>query len=182
MSKFSKLKVELKKLLAQLGEIRTADAVLNYAEDDVTVGIAVYVESDGEFIPAADGEYVADDGRTYVVADGIITDIKTKEEVEEVEEVEEALEETPEVESTPDAIEEIRKEINELYNIVDQLVKKVAAVESAGVETNAQLQKVCEMSAIESAEVEIDKKEANLTTKDRNFNAMLEGIKEASRK
>lgn len=56
---------------AEAQTITTDKGVLSY-EGDLAVGTAVTI--DGE--PAPDGEYVAEDGRTIVVAEGVVTEIR----------------------------------------------------------------------------------------------------------
>lgn len=78
----TKVKLALRSLLMKCGSIETDKAVLNYDGDELEIGKEVFVESEGEMIPAEDGEYVAGE-KTYVVADGKVTEIKEKETVEE---------------------------------------------------------------------------------------------------
>lgn len=82
-------------------------------------------------------------------------------------------------EPVPDAIEEVRKEINELYNIVDALVKKVAELEGRLGESNERLEKMSKMSAASPAVEEIEKAESTAKTNNKKFDAALEGIKAA---
>lgn len=81
-------------------------------------------------------------------------------------------------EAVPDAIEEVRKEINELYNIVDALVKKVAELEGRLGESNERLEKMSKMSAASPAEEEIETAESTAKI-NKKFDAALEGIKAA---
>ena len=56
--------------------ISTDKGVLSY-EGELEVGTAVTItDEEGNATPAPDGEYVAEDGRTIVVSDGVITEIK----------------------------------------------------------------------------------------------------------
>lgn len=80
----SKVKIMLRSLLMKAGSVETEKATLLYDGDELEVGADVFVENaDGEVVPAEDGEYVAGD-KTYVVADGKLSEIKEKES-EEVE-------------------------------------------------------------------------------------------------
>ena len=65
MSRISKLKLELAKLLASFMEIKTDKAVLTYpSEEEIAVGFEVYViNEDGEYVTPEDGEYKTEDGK-----------------------------------------------------------------------------------------------------------------------
>ena len=71
MSKINRLK--LAKLLLKFAEVETDKGLLTY-EGELVVGNEVFIEKDGELIPAEDGEYVAVD-KTIVVKDGKIAEI-----------------------------------------------------------------------------------------------------------
>ena len=81
ISLMSKLKEKIKALLMQYAAVSTDKGNLIYNTDMLEVGSEVFVEDEnGENVPAADGEYVLEDGRTVVVAEGKVTEIKEKEE------------------------------------------------------------------------------------------------------
>lgn len=71
MSKINRLK--LAKLLLKFAEVETDKGLLTY-EGELEVGNEVFIEKDGELIPAEDGEYVAGD-KTITVKDGKIAKI-----------------------------------------------------------------------------------------------------------
>lgn len=71
MSKINRLK--LMKFLLKFAEVETDKGLLTY-EGELVVGNEVFIEKDGELIPAEDGEYVAED-KTIVVKDGKIAEI-----------------------------------------------------------------------------------------------------------
>ena len=71
MSKINRLK--LAKLLLKFAEVETDKGLLTY-EGELVVGNEVFIEKDGELLPAEDGEYVAED-KTIVVKDGKIAEI-----------------------------------------------------------------------------------------------------------
>ena len=71
MSKRNRLKWA--KLLLKFAEVETDKGLLTY-EGELVVGNEVFIEKDGELIPAEDGEYVAED-KTIVVKDGKIAEI-----------------------------------------------------------------------------------------------------------
>ena len=195
MSKFTKIKLELAKMLAKFSDIKTDKAVLTYdSDEDLRAGMDVYVaDENGEYAPAADGEYVTEDGKIIVVKDGkveSITDPKAEVDPEdgmrtvevdaacgtkkvEAEEVANPAVETDGVKETEtDAIDAIHREINELYDIVDKLVKKVAELEGKSEATEKTVEKMSKMSAAFSAEETLENKKT----------APISGIAEIDRK
>lgn len=186
MSKFTKIKLELAKMLAKFSDVKTDKAVLTWdSDEDLREGMDVYVaDENGEYAPAADGEYITEDGKTIVVKDGkveSITDPKAEVDPEEgmrtvevdaacgtkkvkAEEVTDPAVETDGVKETEtDAIDAIHREINELYDIVDKLVKKVAELEGKSEATEKTVEKMSKMSAAFSAEEQIEGKASIMT-------------------
>ena len=144
MSKLEKIKAELAKLLIKYSVVKTDKAVLEYDGEELVAGMDVYItDEEGNKVPAEDGEYVTEDNKTITVKDGKVESIVDKaaevdaEEDEKKEDepmVEEPMEEPmPEdkkedevsLEDVNTAIGEMRKEIDELYKIVDSLLQKV---------------------------------------------------------
>ena len=144
MSKLEKIKAELAKLLIKYSVVKTDKAVLEYDGEELVAGMDVYItDEEGNKVPAEDGEYVTEDNKTITVKDGKVESIVDKaaevdaEEEEKKEDepmVEEPMEEPmPEdkkedevsLEDVNTAISEMRKEIDELYKIVDSLLQKV---------------------------------------------------------
>lgn len=179
MSKFTKIKLELAKMLAKFSDLKTSNGVLTWdSDEDLKAGMDVYVmDENGEYAPAADGDYVTEDGKTIVVKEGrveSITDPKAEVDPEEgmstvevaaEEEVADPMVQTDGVkESETDAIDAIHREINELYDIVDKLTKKVAELEAKGTETKETVEKMSKMSAAFSAEEEIETKRTTPTS------------------
>ena len=81
ISLMSKLKEKIKALLMQYAAVSTDKGNLIYNTDTLEVGSEVFVEDEnGENVPAADGEYTLEDGRTIKVEGGKITEIEAKEE------------------------------------------------------------------------------------------------------
>ena len=94
-------KMFFRSLLTKLGEVKTDKAVLTYDGDgELEVGMEVFVETEAddtiEYIHPEDGEYLAEDGRTIVIKDGFVEEIKEK--------VEEPME--PATEPTTENMEE----------------------------------------------------------------------------
>ena len=76
-------KMFFRSLLTKLGEVKTDKAVLTYDGDgELEVGMEVFVETEAddtiEYIHPEDGEYVMEDGRTIVIKDGFVEEIKEK--------------------------------------------------------------------------------------------------------
>ena len=70
-------------LLTKFGEVKTDKAVLTYDGDgELEVGMEVFVETEAddtiEYMHPEDGEYLAEDGRTIVIKDGFVEEIKDK--------------------------------------------------------------------------------------------------------
>lgn len=168
MNELTKIRLRLSKLLVKLSEVPTDLGVLYKSEDgELVVGDLVYVtEESGEFIPAPTGDYKAEKV-TYKVVDGKISEI-VEETVEEP--VKEELEDVPSpdgsVEAVPEAIVEIRKEVNELYDIVDKLVKKMEEIDSKIADNQTTIEKMSSMSAAKPAVEEIEKVSKSQSFKD----------------
>lgn len=151
--KIKSIKEALKAMIRQM-EFSTATSdrgVIGWDVDgEIEVGTEVYlVDENGDRQPIEDGDYVLEDGRTVVVKDSKVEEIKEKAEEPTVEEptneptteetnVEENEEPTDTEVENPDgseerdntAIEELRKEVNELYNLVDTLTKRIEELEN----------------------------------------------------
>lgn len=127
------LRLKLAKMLAKFAEIETDKGNLIY-EGEFVEGVEVFVEKEGEIVPAEDGEYIYEE-KTVVVKEGKIESIKEAEKpVEEVEKVEEVKEvkaeaepqaepETPAEPETDPKDEEIAK----LNDIIVELKKEIEA-------------------------------------------------------
>lgn len=81
MSKLSKFKAALAKILQECGNVTTDKGVLAWdGDDDLKEGDAVYVEdSEGGRSAAADGDYKTSDNKVIVVVDGKVAEIKEAE-------------------------------------------------------------------------------------------------------
>lgn len=81
MSKISRFKAALSKMLAVFGNVSTDKGVLAWdGDEDLKAGDSIYIEDqDGNRTPAPDGEYVTSDAKTIVVADGKVAEIKDPE-------------------------------------------------------------------------------------------------------
>lgn len=144
MNNKKKVRLFFKSLLMQLAEVETDRAKLIFDAPELKEGVEVFVESDGEnedYIPAPDGDYKTNDGKTIKVANGVVAEIiddnaeVAPENPEEVkEEVAQAMAEETTVENPTNegeetdtrAIVELRKEVNELYARIEKLENLVA--------------------------------------------------------
>lgn len=126
MNKFFKLA----KMLLKLGEVKTDKATL-IIEGELEVGKPVFVEIEGEPVPAEDGEYTMEDGVVVVVADGAIAEIRPVEETPAKEpETIETEEEAPAIETEPNAeVEELKAIIAELEAAIAEKDAKIAELE-----------------------------------------------------
>lgn len=146
MSKLEKIKAELAKLLIKYSVVKTDKAVLEYDGEELVAGMDVYVtDEEGSKVLAEDGEYVTEDNKTITVKDGKVESIvdpvaevdaeeEEKKEDEPMEEPNKEEEPMPEDDKKEDevnledvntAISELRKEVDELYKIVDSILQKV---------------------------------------------------------
>lgn len=149
--KLSQIKMELAKLLVQYSVVKTDNGILNFEGNELTIGNDIFVEDEnGEKVPATDGEYKTEDNKIITVVNGKVEsivevevedDVEPTTELEEETNTEEVVEETNVEEPTTEeevvveeevkmedvntAIDELRKEVNELYKIVDSLLEKV---------------------------------------------------------
>lgn len=83
-------KMFFRSLLTKLGEVKTDKAVLTYDGDgELEVGMEVFVETEAddtiEYMHPEDGEYMTEDGRTIVIKDGFVEEIKEAEPTEPME-------------------------------------------------------------------------------------------------
>ena len=90
-------KMFFRSLLTKLGEVKTDKAVLTYDGDgELEVGMEVFVETEAndtiEYVHPEDGEYVMEDGRTIIIKDGFVEEIKEAETTEPMEPTEPANE------------------------------------------------------------------------------------------
>ena len=121
-----KFMLKLARMVMKFAEVETDKGLLTY-EGELVVGNEVFIEKDGELIPAEDGEYVAED-KTIVVKDGKIAEIVMKEEEQPVpiegEDVENPTEEV--VEDEKDIrIKELESIIAEKDNEIESLKAEI---------------------------------------------------------
>lgn len=145
-----KLKIMLRALILKAGEVETDKGRLIYDGEELTVGTEVFVENaegeEVEVLPAPDGEYEAD-GKTYVVADGKIAEIREPEE-EQSEEMEEEApaaepadenDEPNEGESLEERVARLEARVAEFSEGIDRILNGIAALEGRIEELEAKL-------------------------------------------
>ena len=170
MSKLDKIKAALAAILAQYGSVATDKGVLNWdGEEDLKAGDKVFTEGeDGQRAAVADGEYVTEDGKTIVVVDGSVSEIRDPEaevegacgegEEQKNEEGEEVANPDGGEEGVKEAVEGLRKEVDELFDIVDKILNsmgttrdEIESLRSQNTELKAQVEKLGGAPAAESA-------------------------------
>lgn len=114
MSKLNDLRIMLSKLISGLNEIEAtnpAGDVIRIAYETLEIGSEVYlINENGEYIDIPDGEYLID-AKPVLIKDGKVAEPEVVPVVE--------------METTPEDIENIRKEINELYARLDAFEKAI---------------------------------------------------------
>ena len=153
ISLMSKLKEKIKALLMQYAAVSTDKGNLIYNTDMLEVGSEVFVEDEnGENVPAADGEYMLEDGRTVEVEGGKVTEIKAKEEETPVAPAMPAEEQMadPEMPAEPAPAEPAENEK------VTALEERVATLESQLADVIAKLAEIQTTPAASPAEEEFD--------------------------
>ena len=127
--------IKLWKQILKLASIMTDKAEL-IVESELAEGVEVYVERDGEYIAAEDGEYEAED-KIIVVADGRVAEIRVKEEPKPEEEVveenlaeEEVVIEEPQTDERDARIAELEARVAELENLVGEKDNRIAELEA----------------------------------------------------
>ena len=130
-----KFMLKLARMVMKFAEVETDKGLLTY-EGELVVGNEVFIEKDGELIPAEDGEYVAVD-KTIVVKDGKIAEIVMKEDEQPVP-IEGEDVENP----TDNTIKEDEKDvrIKELEGIITEKDKEIESLKAEIEEMKTKLQ------------------------------------------
>lgn len=160
----NKLKVLLKSILSlKFGAVETDKGRLVWdGEEDLKEGDEVFVEGEGEETvkPADDGEYLTEDGKTIVVVEGKVAEIRDPEaEVAPEEAVEESAEEEvkaeeelpePADEETPaeeepeaeDRLATLEEKVQAIVDGLNEIINSIAALEGRIAEVEGKLAKV----------------------------------------
>lgn len=126
----------------KLEQMKLVDGVTMIQADMFEQGSAVSIVNEEELIPLPIGDYELEDGRMLmVVEEGIISEIKDKEE-EEVEEVEEVV---------PPAVEEMETEVKPSTQAVKKTIKSV--IEEQHFSEIEELKKEIELLKTENTEL-----------------------------
>ena len=127
------IKNKLAKILAQFRSLTTDKGVISWEGDkDLEVGDSVFVEAeDGERTPAADGDYILEDGVIVRVENGNVTEIVEPDaeadaeedapEQEQEAEAEAAPEDAPQADTEEDRLAELEARVTALEEIIAQL-------------------------------------------------------------
>lgn len=129
------LKIALKNLLSiKMGSVQTDKAALVWdGDEDLKAGDEVFVlDENGEAVPAADGDYTTEDGKTIKVAEGRVAEIvdpeaEVAEEPVEEEQIQEEAQEEIQQEENEEVVpaEDLEKPEEEELSIED----RIAAIE-----------------------------------------------------
>lgn len=176
-----RLKVMLKNILSiKMGEVNTDKGRLVWdGDEDLKAGDEVFQIVDDEPQPAEDGEYITDDAKTIVVAEGKVAEIRDPEaEVASEEPVAEepieaaAEEELPEPADEPEIAEEpveeedriaaLEDKVNAILEGLNEIVNAIAGLEGRISEVEGKLAAV-EAPAAEPIEEEIPVEEEHQT-------------------
>ena len=117
--------LSLKKALLQFAEVVTDKGTLTI-DGELAVGVDVYSGDE----PAADGEYVLEDGRIVVVTEGKVSEIKEAEPAEPTEPAEPVANAEP----TEPATEPTEPAYDEKQAVINELTAKVADLEAELIE------------------------------------------------
>ena len=146
---------KLSKMLVKLSETKTDKGVL-IADDELVVGVEVFIDTEGELTPAEDGEYLTEDSK-IVVKDGKVEDIQmiedVKEEVKNEEIVEEILEDpvAPQDDEKDVKIKELETLLEEKEKLVKELEEKVKELEDKLAEPAEQSVKMSKQNVKENS-------------------------------
>ena len=151
-----KLKEMLAKIISKFTEVTTDKGILTF-DGEAEIGKDVYLllES-GEVVDAEDGEYKAENGKTYVVEGGKIAEIREVTE-EEAEDDPEQIADDVDIHNLAAEVERLKEENEKKKEEIADLIKRVEALEGKAGETEEALRK---MSAAKPAHEEVKSNEA----------------------
>ena len=121
----------LKMALLKFSEVTTDKGTLTI-DGELAVGAEVFIEVEGEVVPAADGEYVLEDGRIVVVTEGKVSEIKEAEPAEPTTEPTDEPTDEPTQPAEPVANEEPND--TSAQAVINELTAKVAELEAELIE------------------------------------------------
>lgn len=159
MKTSTKLKLFFRSLLTKFGAIETKGGRLVWdGEGELEVGTPVFVEADSEegeieYVAAADGEYEAE-GKTIVVIEGVVTEIREDEKPAEEPAAEEPAEELEEAVEEPAAEEPVEEPAAPAYDAEAadaEMRARIEALEATVADLTAQLAALAAAPVAESA-------------------------------
>lgn len=150
-----KLKEMLAKIISKFTEVTTDKGVLTF-DGEAEIGKDVYLllES-GEVVDAEDGEYKAEDGKTYVVEGGKIAEIREVTEAAAEDDTE--IADDVDIHNLAAEVGRLKEENEKKKEEIADLIKRVEALEGKAGETEEALRK---MSAAKPAHEEVKSNEA----------------------
>lgn len=186
-NKMSKITKFVKSLM-KFGQLSTDKGDIYFAEDEIAVGIEVFVDGEEEKVVAEDGEYTLEDERVVVVKDGKVAEIREKEVEEEKpaeEEVKvdvEAEDETEVVVEEPAEPEPEERDVN--AERIDALEKEVADLKAEIENIKAELAKIVSTPVVEPIEEVFEKarEKADLSGLTKGQKKAIERISNAFKK
>lgn len=130
--------LKLKAMLAATVAIETDKGTL-YVENELSEGVAIFIEKEGDFVSTEDGDYILKDGRTLRVVDGKVESI-----------TEPVIEEEPvELEDKPDEkdlrIAELEGLLKDRDAVIEELTQKIKELED---KNQAPVEEAVKMSAV----------------------------------
>lgn len=176
-------RLKLAKLIQLVSDITTDKGVLTL-EGELEVGAEVFmVDSEGQLVPATDGEYETSD-KIIVVSEGIVSEIREKNETpaeETVETPEEMEDENPEAEvAAEEVVEEAEEVVEEAVDTLDQIIADPLPVEEAPVEDVEDLK--AKIAELEATIAELQEKLAGYEAKEEATEEPIEVLEKKTRK
>lgn len=140
--KLTTLKTLLRSILVEMNEVSTDKGILVWnGEEELAVGDAVKgLNEEGTEVDLEDGDYVTEDGKTIVVKEGKVEEIKEKEEAPVAEEEKPIEEEPKPIEGEEKPIEEEEKPIDEPQE--DEKDLKIKELEDALAAKDAEIEEL----------------------------------------
>lgn len=129
----------------EMGKVSTDKGDLIWeGEEDLKEGDSVFVEKEGELVPAEDGEYTTEDNKTIVVSEGKVAQVRDAE-----------AEVAPEFEAEDD-IEALKAENETLKAENEALKAEIEELKKSLAETNEEMTKLKKTPAAKPAHEEVE--------------------------
>ena len=186
MSKISRLKAALAKILQVFGSVTTDKGILAWdGDEDLKEGDNVYIETaEGERNEAADGDYTTEDGKVIVVVEGKVAEIKDAEaevapktEGDQVESGITAEDENPAPEGEEPAEDEKDKRIAELEAALAEANATIEALKAENEALKGEAENLRKMSAAKPAHEEVKTPASTKATGDKGLDNLRKFLK-----